>query len=85
MKQGGIVPKEQPQMKASDFITDKEAAELFGPAIQTLRHHCMKSFVCPKGKVDVRNALPVVVGRRRLWNRQRIIDLLNTPTEIGRN
>lgn len=72
-------------MKASDFITDKEAAELFGLGIQTLRHHCMKSFVCPKGKVDVRNALPVVVGRRRLWNRQRIIDLLNTPTEIGRN
>ena len=69
-------------MKASDFITDKDAAELFGISVQTLRHHCMKSFDCPKGKVDVRHALPVIVGRRRVWNRQRIIELLNTPTKI---
>lgn len=66
-------------MKASDFLTDKEAAALFGISVTTLRHHCMKSFVCPKGKVDVRNAMPVVCGRRRVWNRQRIVDLLNTP------
>ena len=72
-------------MKASDFITDEEAAELFGISVPTLRHHCMKSFVCPKGKVDVRHALPVVVGRCRRWNKQRILDLLNTPTGIGRN
>lgn len=68
-------------MKASDFITDKEAAVLFGISVQTLRHHCMKSFACPKGKVDVRNAMPVVVGRFRRWNKQRIIDLLNAPVK----
>ena len=68
-------------MKASDFITDREAADLFGISVQTLRHHCMRSFVCQKGKVDVRHAMPVVVGRFRRWNRQRIIDLLNAPVK----
>lgn len=68
-------------MKASDFITDREAADLFGISVQTLRHHCMRSFVCPNGKVDVRHAMPVVVGRFRRWNRQRIIDLLNAPVK----
>jgi len=68
-------------MKASDFITDREAADLFGISVQTLRHHCMKSFACPKGKVDVRHAMPVVVGRFRRWNKQRIIDLLNAPVK----
>jgi len=67
-------------MQASDFIGDKEAAKLFGLSQNTLRHHCMKSFKCPAGKVDVRNALPVVVGRKRRWNRNRIFELLNTPT-----
>ncbi len=69
-------------MKASDFITDKEAAELFGLSVQTLRHHCMASFVCPAGKVDVRHALPVVIGRSRRWNKHRIIDLINTPATL---
>ena len=67
-------------MNASDFIGDKEAAELFGLSVSTLRHHCMEAFECPKGKVDVRHALPVVVGRKRHWNRNRILELLNTPT-----
>ena len=66
-------------MQACDFIGDEEAAKLFGLSQNTLRHHCMKSYVCPKGKVDVRNALPVVVGRSRRWNRNRILELLNTP------
>ena len=66
-------------MQASDFIDDKEASALFGISVTTLRHHCMKSYTCPKGKVDVRNALPVVVGRKRHWNRNRILELLNTP------
>ena len=64
-------------MTAEDFIGDKEAAAIFGMAVSTLRIHCMKSHVCRKGTVDVRLACPVVVGKKRRWNRNNIFDLLN--------
>lgn len=66
-------------MTASDIIGDKEAARLFGIKLITLRQHCMKSYVCPKGKIDVRLACPVIVGKKRRWNRQNIFQLLNCP------
>ena len=62
-----------------DIIGDAEAAKLFGLAVVTLKHHCMAKYVCPPGKVDVRHAYPVIVGRKRRWNRQRILELLNCP------
>ena len=64
-------------MTAEDFIGDKEAAAIFGMAVDTLKHHCMKSHVCRAGSVDVRLACPVVVGRKRRWNRNNIFNLLN--------
>lgn len=66
-------------MTAADFIGDAEAAKLFGISKETLKHHCMKSYVCPKGKIDVRLACPVIVGKKRRWNRQNIFQLLNCP------
>ena len=69
--------KAKTNMTADDFIGDAEAAALFGISRNTLRHHCMRSFVCRPGTVDVRLACPVVVGRKRRWNRNYIIDLLN--------
>lgn len=67
------------QVTASDIIGDKEAASLFGISLVTLRHHVMKKYVCPAGKIDVRKACPVIVGRVRRWNRKNIIALLNCP------
>ena len=64
-------------MTADDFIGDAEAARLFGISRNTLKHHCMKAYVCPSGRVDVRKACPVIVGRARRWNRNNIFDLLN--------
>ena len=66
-------------MTPADVIGDREAAELFGIAESTLKRHCMADFVCPSGKVDVRHAFPVIVGRKRRWNRQRILELLDCP------
>lgn len=66
-------------MNAETIIGDKEAARLFGISVVTLRHHVMKSYVCPSGKIDVRKAGPVIVGRVRRWNRDNIIALLNCP------
>lgn len=66
-------------MTAEDFIGDKEAAKIFGMAVDTLKHHCMKSYVCPSGRIDVRKACPVIVGRKRRWNRNNIFSLLNCP------
>ena len=66
-------------MSADDIIDDKEAAKLFGISVDTLKHHCMKSYVCPTGKVDVRSAGPVVVGRKRRWLRTNILNLLACP------
>lgn len=66
-------------MSAADIIGDKEAAELFGMAVDTLKHHCMKAYKCPSGRVDVRLACPVVVGRKRRWCRANILQLLNCP------
>ena len=66
-------------MTAEDFIDDAEAAKLFGISRATLRHHCMKSYVCPIGKIDIRKAFPVIAGRRRVWNRNAIYALLCYP------
>lgn len=63
-------------MTADDFIGDAEAAKIFGIAKDTLKHHCMKSHVCRAGSVDIRLARPVIVGRKRLWNRNAIFNLL---------
>lgn len=64
-----------------EVIGDKEAAELFGLSRVALRQHCMESYVCPKGKVDVRKANPVVVGRCRRWRRSAIMVVLSTKPE----
>jgi len=64
-------------MKPSDVIGDDEAAVLFGISVETLKHHCMASHVCRAGTVDVRNAFPVIVGRKRRWIRENILNLLN--------
>ena len=64
-------------MSAPEIIGDREAAQLFGLSRVALRQHCMASYVCPRGKVDVRHARPVVVGRSRRWRRAAIIDLLS--------
>lgn len=61
-----------------EVIGDAEAAELFGLSRVTLRQHCMASYVCPPGKVDVRDAHPVVVGRCRRWRRSAIMTVLST-------
>lgn len=66
-------------MTADEIIGDAEAAKLFGMAVDTLRHHCMKTFVCKRGTVDVRNACPVIVGRKRRWIRANVLALLNCP------
>lgn len=62
-----------------DIIGDKEAAELFGISVNTLRHHCMESHKVRKGRVDVRAACPVIVGRVRRWSKRNILQLLNCP------
>ena len=62
-----------------EIVGDDEAAKLFGLSRSALRQHCMKSHVCRPGTVDVRLALPVVVGRKRRWTVSRIVDLLTTP------
>lgn len=61
-----------------EIIGDKEAAELFGLSRVALRQHCMASYTCPPGKVDIRNAHPVVVGRSRRWRKSAIIEVLST-------
>ena len=63
-------------MTADDFIGDEEAAALFGISRNTLRHHCMRSFVCRPGTIDVRLACPVVVGRKRRWFKPHIFALM---------
>lgn len=63
-------------MTAEDFIGDKEAAAIFGMAVDTLKHHCMESFVCRPGTIDVRLACPVVVGRKRRWFKPHIFALM---------
>lgn len=64
-----------------DVIGDEEAAKMFGLARTTLRQHCMVSFNCPKGKVDVRKANPVIVGRCRRWRKGAIMEVLSTKPE----
>lgn len=64
-----------------EVIGDGEAAELFGLSRVALRQHCMESYRCPKGKVDVRNANPVVVGRCRRWRRSAIMVVLSTKPQ----
>lgn len=66
-------------MDAGDIIGDREAAQILGISEATLRRHCMKSFVCRPGTVDVRHAFPVVVGRKRRWLRSRVMDLISCP------
>lgn len=68
-------------MNGAEVIGDKEAAELFGLSRVALRQHCMASYVCPRGKVDVRRANPVVVGRCRRWRRSAIMEVLSTRPE----
>ena len=65
----------------AEIIGDKEAAELFGLSRVALRQHCMASYACPRGKVDVRKACPVVVGKCRRWRRSAILELLSTKPE----
>jgi len=64
-----------------EVIGDKEAAVLFGLSRVALRQHCMASYECPKGKVDIRKANPVIVGRCRRWRRSAIMVLLSTKPE----
>lgn len=64
-----------------DEVIGDEEAELFGLSRVALRQHCMESYVCPKGKVDVRKANPVVVGRCRRWRRSAIMVVLSTRPE----
>lgn len=66
-------------MDAGDIIGDREAAQILGISEATLKRHCMATFVCPKGKVDVRKAFPAVVGRKRRWLRSRVMDLISCP------
>ena len=66
---------------AEEVIGDGEAAKLFGISRVALRQHCMASYTCPRGKVDVRKACPVVVGRCRRWRRSAILELLSTKPE----
>lgn len=65
----------------TEIMGDKEAAALFGLSQVSLRQHCMTAYVCPKGKVDVRKANPVIVGRCRRWRRSAIMELLSTRPE----
>lgn len=65
-------------MKNDEIIGDEEAAKLFGLSRVALRQHCMAGYKCPKGKVDVRNANPVIVGRSRRWRRSAIMVVLST-------
>lgn len=65
----------------AEVLGDREAAELFGLSRVALRQHCMASYDCPRGKVDVRRANPVVVGRCRRWRRSAILELLSTRPE----
>lgn len=62
----------------TEIMDDHEAAKLFGIALSTLRQHCMADFTCPSGKVDVRKAKPVIVGRSRRWRRSAIMEVLAT-------
>lgn len=68
-------------MTHDEVMGDEEAAKLFGLSRVSLRHHCMASYDCPKGKVDVRKANPVIVGRSRRWRRSAIMELLSTIPE----
>ncbi len=65
-------------MMPEDVFGDEEAAKLFGLSRVALRQHCMASYVCPAGKVDVRDANPVVVGRCRRWRRSAVMQVLST-------
>lgn len=68
-------------MSNDEVIGDKEAAELFGLSRVALRQHCMQSYKRPSGKVDVRKANPVIVGRCRRWRRSAILEVLSTRPE----
>lgn len=65
-------------MPCEEIIGDEEAAKLFGLSRVALRQHCMKSYTCPAGKVDIRKAHPVVVGRSRRWRKSAILEVLST-------
>lgn len=68
-------------MRPDEVMGDEGAAELFGLSRVALRQHCMASYVCPSGKVDVRKANPVIVGRCRRWRRSAIMEVLSTRPE----
>ena len=68
-------------MTHEEVIGDEEAAKLFGLSRVALRQHCMESYNCPTGKVDVRKANPVIVGRCRRWRRAAIMVVLSTRPE----
>lgn len=65
-------------MKNDEIIGDEEAAKMFGLSRVALRQHCMAGYKCPKGKIDVRKANPVIVGRSRRWRRSAIMVVLST-------
>ncbi len=65
----------------AEIIGDREAATLFGIGLSTLQHKVLADYDCPKGKVDVRKANPVIVGRCRRWRRSAILEVLSTKPE----
>jgi len=64
-----------------EIIGDREAAEMFGIGLSTLQHKVLPEYDCPKGKVDVRKANPVVVGRKRRWRKSAILEVLSTKPQ----